>query len=278
MILSSCVGVFDSSIAIDKIMGVLKNNGYQGIELLGEPKKYNLSEIKALLKEHSLSVTALTACSRLKTGRDLASKDKQIRDRTIDHYKECLYLASELSTPLVGVTLTAVGRFQVEDDYQSELQRALESLMIISATAKKLKKTIIIETLNRYASFMMNTVDECKSFINSNHLSHVGICADLFHMNIEEGNLGASIETAGNLLKNFHISDNNRRGIGYGHLDFKKIYQSLLKIQYSGPLALEAWASNKNPYNNQNNSFAEIEGYLIDFSKIIKNLSTDSLD
>lgn len=275
MILSSCVGVFDSSIPLSQIMGVLKNNGYQGIELLGEPKKYPLREIKNLLKENSLKVTALTACSRLKTGRDLASKDKLIREKTIDHYQECLYLASELSAPLVGVTLTAVGRFQAEDDYQSEVKRALDSLTIIANLAKKLKKIVIIETLNRYASFMMNTVDECKSFIVSNHLSNVGICADLFHMNIEEGNLGASIENADKLLKNFHISDSNRRGIGYGHLNFNEIYQSLLKIHYSGPLALEAWALNKNPYNNQNNSFTEIEGYLKDFSKLVKDMDNN---
>ncbi len=121
----------------------------------------------------------------------------------------------------------------------------------------------------------MNTVDECKSFIVSNHLSNVGICADLFHMNIEEGNLGASIENADKLLKNFHISDSNRRGIGYGHLNFNEIYQSLLKIHYSGPLALEAWALNKNPYNNQNNSFTEIEGYLKDFSKLVKDMDNN---
>ena len=273
MILSACVGVFDKSVAIEKIVHILCLHKYKGIELLGEPKKYNVNKLISLLKTHSLKVTALTACSRLKTGRDLASKNKVVRKKTIDHYKECLYMACELSSPLVGISLTAIGRYWIEDSYYSETQRALESVFEITEAAKKLKKTVVIETLNRYVSFMMNTIDECKKFISSNNLSNVGICSDLFHMNIEESNLLESIKDSAYLLKNFHIADSNRRGIGYGHLDFKSIFKTLLEIQYSGPLALEAWASNKNPFNNMDSSFNEIKDYLSDFSNIVEKLN-----
>lgn len=271
MILSVCIGIFDSKTKTDKIIDALNQYKYNGIELLGEPNKYNISELKKMLKAKSIKVTALTACARLKTGRDLASKDKAVRQKTIEHYKKCLYMACDLSTSLVGVSLTAVGRYWIEDDYYSEKQRALESLDEIIEEAKKLRKIIIIETLNRYVSFMMNSVLECKEFILSNKLKNVGICGDLFHMNIEETNLSDAIRQSSRLLKNIHIADSNRQGIGYGHLNIKAIFDALLAINYQGPYTLESWAMSNNPYSNVDSSFQEIKGYMLDFSKYCRN-------
>jgi len=276
-VLSACIGVFGTSNPIESVLNLLNRYGYRGIELLGEPGKYDILSLKKLLRQRSLKVTALTACSRLKTGRDLAAKNKLVRQKTIDHYKNCLEVACELSVPLIGVTLTAVGRHDIEDDYNSEYSRALESVYELSVCAKKMNKTIIIETLNRYASFMMNTLDECNMFIVSNHLENVGICADLFHMNIEEKDIAQSIKESNRNLKNIHVSDSNRLGIGYGHMDFHEILKTLTQMRYSGPLTLETWAKSKNPFSNKGSAFEEISGYIADFSEFCSNFNDKTL-
>jgi sugar phosphate isomerase/epimerase len=67
----------------------------------------------------------------------------------------------------------------------------------------------------------------------------VGVCADLFHMNVEEDDLAKAILDTGRRLVHVHVDDSNRLQPGTGHLDFAGVFEALRTIGYDGWLTLE---------------------------------------
>jgi sugar phosphate isomerase/epimerase len=63
--------------------------------------------------------------------------------------------------------------------------------------------------------------------------------ADLFHMNIEEVDLGQAIDATGDYLRYVHLADSNRFEPGAGHLDFRPALAALKRIGYDGFMTLE---------------------------------------
>jgi sugar phosphate isomerase/epimerase len=66
-----------------------------------------------------------------------------------------------------------------------------------------------------------------------------GLMADLYHMNIEDVDIYASLRAAQPHLKFIHFTDNNRHWPGSGHLDFPRIVAVLRDIGYAGFVSLE---------------------------------------
>ena len=64
-------------------------------------------------------------------------------------------------------------------------------------------------------------------------------------MNIEESSMTQTIEESRYLLKHMHISDNNRKMPGLGHINFGEIINSLKRINFGGFLSFEPYIFSK---------------------------------
>jgi sugar phosphate isomerase/epimerase len=96
-----------------------------------------------------------------------------------------------------------------------------------------------LEPLNRYETNFINTLDEGIKFIKKIGLQNVKILADIFHMNIEEVSISKAIIEAKNYISHVHFADSNRCAPGDGHLNFREIVSSLVRINYNGFVAME---------------------------------------
>jgi D-psicose/D-tagatose/L-ribulose 3-epimerase len=85
------------------------------------------------------------------------------------------------------------------------------------------------------ALFLANAIEE----------DNIGILLDTFHMNIEEASMTQTIEDSQYLLKHMHVSDNNRKMPGLGHIDFGEIINSLNKVKFDGILSFEPYLFSK---------------------------------
>ena len=63
--------------------------------------------------------------------------------------------------------------------------------------------------------------------------------ADLYHMNIEEANLAASIRDNSTFIGHVHLADSNRLLPGHGHTDFVEPFRALRTSGFEGWCALE---------------------------------------
>jgi sugar phosphate isomerase/epimerase len=62
---------------------------------------------------------------------------------------------------------------------------------------------------------------------------------DVFHMNIEEPDLGAAFESMGDMLAYVHLADSQRLEPGRGHMDWSSIFGGLTRAGYDGVASLE---------------------------------------
>jgi sugar phosphate isomerase/epimerase len=100
-----------------------------------------------------------------------------------------------------------------------------------------------VEPINRYEDYMVNRLEEAVSLADeverATGVDSVRVCADLFHMNIEEDDLAAAIRAAGPRIAHVHVDDTNRLQPGTGHMDFGSVVEALHDVGYDDWLTLE---------------------------------------
>lgn len=239
--LSACSHVFGERTPLGSLCRLLQRANIQELELLGEPQTFNLRSALRTLRSAGVSVSALTAASRLSTGRDPASNDAAQRRATVDHYRRCVDAAERLGCSLVGMAPCAVGRYWTIAPARDELAWSQDCVRDVALYAAPAGINIGIEVLCRYASRHVNTARDGILFARQVKSDNVGLVLDLFHMNIEERSLSGAISAARGWLRNVHIADSNRLGIGHGHLDLDAIVEALHQVRYQGPLTFEAF-------------------------------------
>jgi sugar phosphate isomerase/epimerase len=98
---------------------------------------------------------------------------------------------------------------------------------------------IALEALNRYETHLLRTLadaDQLRRLIDS---PNVRLMADVFHMNIEEDSIAASVRAHAAQIVHVHLADSQRREPGSGHLDFAAVFEALADNGYTGALAME---------------------------------------
>ena len=101
----------------------------------------------------------------------------------------------------------------------------LEALVELAEHAAAEGVWLAVEPINRYEDYMINRIDQAVGLGDEvereTGLGSVRVCADLFHMNIEEDDLAAAIRAAGPRIAHVHVDDTNRLQPGTGHMDFR---------------------------------------------------------
>lgn len=229
--------------------GRLQKYGYDGVELVGEPQRYDIQEVRRLCQEFGLSVLSVLGWSIWPLERDLAHPDLEMRQKALEYASECVDLAVAVGAPLVVVIPASAGRTSPigqpagEKAWKGAVARewdyAVESVKAAAVYAEERGVLVAIEPINRYESFLVNNVDQGLRFVQEVNSAVVKLHLDAFHMNIEDHDPAEAVRQAGALLINMHISDSNRGAVGHGHTDFKAIVRALKEIDYQGILTME---------------------------------------
>lgn len=227
----------------------LEKVGFDGIELNGELE--DLDERKKEIKRISSGskVKTSTICGSAR-GCLLAS-GKRDRNVAMTDIKRLLELASELEAngliyaPLVGIIMGWSQSQRIPDlspfYSRQELEKGLliELLREIADFAEQIGSILFLEPVNRFQTLWPTTVQETLGICESVNSNNIKVVIDLFHMNIEEKDPMQSIIIAKNHVGHVHICDSNRRLPNKGHINFKRVIETLKEIHYDDYLALE---------------------------------------
>ena len=237
----------------------LRRFGYDGVELTGEPDRYDAGEVRRLAGDFGLSFTSIAGMYPWPTdSRDLANPDPAVRGRAVQYLRRCVDFALGVGAPLVIVVPSAVSKVApvgFADDPQAwpvavhrEWDYAVEAVRAAGEYAGRHGVMLAVEPINRYETFLVTTAAAGLRFVRDVELNSVKIHLDTFHMNIEEADPAEAVRRVGALLINFHVADSNREAVGQGHTDFRAILQALKDIGYTGALVLEPLPPVPNPY------------------------------
>jgi D-psicose/D-tagatose/L-ribulose 3-epimerase len=223
---------------LDVTLARLQKLGYDGIEIMGEPRKYDVKDTLKLLKKYKIecygSVTIMIK------GRDLIHGDVYYREMSLQYVKECIDLVANLGGTLLTLVPSEVGKVVAMADQETEWKWAVEGIRKAADHAAKKKVKIGLEPLNRFETNFLNNHKQALR-LASEVGDDVGVCLDAFHINIEEEDPYEAVTAtakAGKLV-DFHVADNNRFPPGGGNWDWKKLISTLKKAGYDGWITSE---------------------------------------
>ena len=207
-------------------------------EMLETPKA-QLNELKKVAAENGIE---MTYCIGFSPDKDLASEDLSIRQSGIEYAKRTLELIHYMDGKVFGGINYSSWPGTLKEgitDKRPYLERSINSLKQVIKTAENYDITYCIEVVNRFEQYLVNTAEEGVSFVNEVGSPNIKLLLDVFHMNIEEDNIGEAIVYAGSKLGHLHIGETNRKVPGKGHMPWNEIAEALKKIDYKGAIVME---------------------------------------
>lgn len=216
-----------------------KETGFDDVELfLPGPGHVSVDAIKSLSQAHGLGIAAVgTGAGMVKHGLSLTDPSLDKRVAALDFIEQMIAFGGQLGAPAILGSMQ--GKWGGEVSREQAFEWLAEALLIAGRTAAKYNVPFIYEPLNRYETNLINRIADGGEFIEANALENIVLLADLFHMNIEEADLPASIRSAGNHIGHVHYADSNRRAMGFGHTDPAPVVAALRETGYKGHLSAE---------------------------------------
>jgi sugar phosphate isomerase/epimerase len=215
--------------------------GFDGIELRGtDDWNERLDDLKAARER---GVVFSSVC--LISDRFIGDFDAGRRREAVEHMKDLLSGIAGLGgkgavTPAAyGLASRRLPPFEVPRTEEEDRRVLLDALEELGEHAESEGTLVLLEPLNRYEDHMLNTVEQAVELCDAVGRSSVKVMGDLFHMNIEEDDLGETIRQADGHIAHVHLADSNRLQPGAGHTDFAGAFGALRDVGFDGYMAME---------------------------------------
>jgi len=215
--------------------------GYDAVEI--PFNDLSLLDAKATNAAREKAGVGLSSCCVMMPGSNLCSQDPAERKAGIERIKKMADLTAEMGgNVLAGPIYSPVGHLTGKARTDDEWKWCVEGLAAAAAHAEKANVTLTVEPLNRFETYVFNTVGDVTRLVKEVGSPALKVQADTFHCNIEEKDTAAAIRACGASLGHFHACENDRGTPGTGQVPWKAVFQALKDINYSGWITIESFA------------------------------------
>jgi len=209
--------------------------GFKAVEYLF-PYEYTAKELRARLDDAGLeqALFNLPPGDWEKGERGLAAMPGREADFD-DALNTALDYADELGNTLVHAMPGLRHHGANRKTYVANLARAAE-------VAGARGKTIIIEPINEIdiPGFFLNTTAEARAVIHEVGSKHLGLQFDLYHRQIQEGDVARAIEEFGHLARHYQIANPpDRAEPDHGEMNYRYLFERLDSSGYDGWVGCE---------------------------------------
>ena len=215
--------------------------GFDAVEIFAaDAETFPRQELRDLLAAHGLKLAAVgTGAGWVRHGLSLCDADPDKRDQAAAFIAGLIDLAGEFGAPAI------IGSMQGRSSAAVPREKALDLLAAalgpLGDRAAGHGQVLLYEPLNRYESDLFNRQADAAGFLEARGLGHVRLLCDLFHMNIEEADVAATLRAVAPRLGHVHWADSNRRAMGLGHTPPEPIVAALREVGFTGHLAAEVF-------------------------------------
>lgn len=215
--------------------------GFELIEvLMFDPPALNREATRRAIRETGLGLRLGMA---LGPDVDISSDDEATAGRGEDTVALALEIAADLGAPGVsGITYAAFNSYSTPQS-ERQVDQVAAALSRLDRRAGELGIRLGIEPVNRYESYMVNTLDQASALIERAGGRNMFVHMDTFHMNIEEPDIPAAILRNASRLGYAHVADSHRGALGTGNFDLQGYFRALAAASYDGDLTFEGFSS-----------------------------------
>ncbi len=178
----------------------------------------------------------------LNPDRDVSSVDEGVRRAGVAYMREIIDAVGEMGGGTIGGTVHSCWPATLPKGFADKRpfrDQSLRSMRELVKVAEDRKVTLMVEVINRFEQFLVNTAAEAVAYVNEVGSPACRILLDTFHLNIEEDSIGGAIRHAGKLMRQLHLGETNRKPPGLGHMPWPEIKAALDDIGFDGSLVME---------------------------------------
>ncbi|HJU95899.1 MAG TPA: sugar phosphate isomerase/epimerase family protein [Nitrososphaera sp.] len=241
---------------IEDTLATLAKQGYDSIEMFGEPSEIDTKKLLDSLNSYGLSVCGITgmwgSISRDGWKRKLLSSDPKLAQVSEQYVIDCLEMCNTLEGHEMNICLfdddgqgvDKTHRIVSANEKELFAAKAVPIMRRLCRKARDYGIQLVLEPLNRYSTPYCATAKDAIAI--AQQVDSLGVLLDTFHMNIEEDLFEDAIQSSHKFLRHMHFADNNRKMPGFAHIDFSRIVKSLIQIGYNGYISFEPNLPDKN--------------------------------
>lgn len=214
---------------------------------------YDLIEIPALdpgsidaaftRKQLEKAGIGATSSMGLDADTDISSNDREKEKRGQARLEEAVAVIRDIgATHMCGILESAFQKYAHPTTAEG-VKRACDILARVAEKAAASDITMGLEVVNRYESNVLNTASQAVEMCKRIGAPNVKVHLDVYHMNIEESDIGQAILDTGDYLGYFHTGDSHRGYMGSGSIDLAGVFRAVVKSGYEGPITFESFSS-----------------------------------
>ena len=249
--------------------------GFKGVEVMGDrphlyPPDYPpplLAQLKDRIEQNRLTVTNVNSFTLFAVGDTYLPSwieaDPQRRDIRIKHTIDSLAIAHQLgcqniSVPPGGPLENGISRKEAFKLFHQGLEKVIPS-------AEELGVKILIEP---EPDLLMENTAEFLSFIKDIRSPIVGLNFDIGHFFCAGENPATAFEQLFEWIGHVHIEDiapsreHNHLMAGHGAIDFREVFDTMLRMGYGGHISLELYPYVDTPDEAGRESLAHLKPIL----------------
>lgn len=222
------------------LLDQIKGYGYDGVELpIFDLDVKKFTALGKKLDSLGLERTAVTVGT---PDANPISSNSEIRTAALNRLKQVIDLCQVVGAKhLCGPFHSSLGEFSGKGPTADEWKWGKETLTQAADHAKKAGVTLVLEYLNRFECYFLNSAADTSRFVREANHPNLKMMYDTFHANIEEKDIAEAIRTCKNETVHVHISENDRSTPGEGHVDWKTTFATLKETKYDGWMVVEAF-------------------------------------
>jgi hydroxypyruvate isomerase len=216
--------------------------GIQSVELVGEHSEWSpedIERVKRRLRSMRLSMDTISSTpfwSRM----PISMVDPAQRPSLLAEVQKNIDAAQRLEIPML---LLMSGNVIPGRTYDEQWASLVEGCKRCGDLAANAGVTLIVEPLNTKVNhkgyFLDTCVDGLRLIKDVDH-DHVRLLFDIYHEQVQRGDVTRTLEAAAPYVRVFHVADNpGRHEPGTGEMNYDYIYKAIKKIGYQGFITME---------------------------------------
>jgi len=239
----------------ENIVNKVAEIGYTGIEIAPFTFAESVYRIDGAMRDRirkvaqnaGLEIVGLHWLLAGTEGLHVNHPDESVREKTSKYLVELVRLCGEL-----GGKVLVFGSPKQRDvtpgvSFEDAWRWAVETIRPAVEEAGKYGINFCMESLPKNETNFINTVEEAIKFAKELQHPNAKIVLDVKSMCAEGKDISQLIKSAEGWAAHVHANDANRRGPGFGNVDFRPIAKALDEIEYAGFVSVEVFDFSPDP-------------------------------
>lgn len=230
-------------------------HGYTGIEiapftlapLITDVSQQRRAELVQQARSAGLSIVGLHWLLAKTEGFQVTSPDSAVRARTAQYLGELTRCCRDLGGDILVFGSPLQRKIPAGHSLADATKFAVDTFQKLLPTLEESEVTLALEPLAAAETDFLTTCDEASALINQLHHPRVALHLDVKAMCSEASSIPDLIRRFADRTVHFHANDVNRRGPGFGDVDFRPILRALGDVNYAGWISVEVFDYTPDP-------------------------------